>query len=184
MNKRLVASFISVSALTAVTCSAASVHAQTSAPGPYYAVPSWDQKLPPTTRFILLSNWNNEAVLDRETGLVWERTPAGSISDWFVANALCLFKTTGGRMGWQLPTIQQLSSLIDPSVPAPGPRLPAGHPFLDADGPAYWSSTSQAPSGAAAWIMDFSSGFPSGINKGTNFRSAWCVRGGQSADPQ
>ena len=51
-------------------------HAQTTAPGPYYATPSWDQQLPAATRFIVLSNWNSAAVLDRETGLVWERSPA------------------------------------------------------------------------------------------------------------
>ena len=33
--------------------------------GPYYATPSWDQKLPSDTRFIVLTNWNSEAVLDR-----------------------------------------------------------------------------------------------------------------------
>src|SRR5262249_15328144 len=40
--------------------------------GPYYAEPSWDQMLPASTRFIVLSNFNSEAVLDRETGLVWQ----------------------------------------------------------------------------------------------------------------
>ena len=44
--------------------------AQTTANGPYYATPSWDQKLQcdtPATcpRFIVLANWNSEAVLDR-----------------------------------------------------------------------------------------------------------------------
>jgi hypothetical protein len=38
--------------------------------GPYYPTPSWDQKLPAATRFVVLTNWNREAVLDRETGLV------------------------------------------------------------------------------------------------------------------
>src|SRR5713101_6294178 len=45
--------------------------AQTTANGPYYATPSWDQTLACTTlatcpRFIVLSNFNNQAVLDRE----------------------------------------------------------------------------------------------------------------------
>ena len=49
--------------------------AQTTSAGPYYATPSWGQKLQcdtPATcpRFIVLSNWDNAAVLDRETGLV------------------------------------------------------------------------------------------------------------------
>src|SRR5213592_884355 len=43
--------------------------------GPYYATPSWDQKLVYFQRFICLTDWNNEAVLDRETGLVWQRAP-------------------------------------------------------------------------------------------------------------
>ena len=63
--------------------------AQTTANGPYYATPSWDQKLQCDTlttcpRFIVLSNWNSEAVLDRETGLVWERSPGDTNGDGVV----------------------------------------------------------------------------------------------------
>jgi hypothetical protein len=42
------------------------VIAQSTQNGPYYANPSWDQQLPDATRFIVLLNWNSEAVLDRE----------------------------------------------------------------------------------------------------------------------
>ena len=49
--------------------------AQTTAVGPYYATPSWDQTLSSSTRFIVLSNMGSAAVLDRETGVVWERSP-------------------------------------------------------------------------------------------------------------
>ena len=174
-----------IAAVVMVMGGPALVRAQTSAPGPYYAEPAWDQKLPANTRFIVLSNWDSEAVLDRETGLVWERTQAGGISDWFVANARCIGRTVGGRKGWHLPTIQQLASLFDPSVPAPGPRLPAGHPFIGVSAAGYWSATSQTPGGTNAWVMDFSSGDIFGFNaKGTTFKEAWCVRGGQAVDPQ
>ncbi len=44
--------------------------------GPYYANPSWAQQIPAAQCFIVLSNWGNAAVLDRETGLVWERSPS------------------------------------------------------------------------------------------------------------
>src|SRR5688500_2284406 len=70
------------------------------APGPYYATPSWDQQLPASTRFILLSNWNHEAVLDRETGLVWEQTPGLTNEIANNAHETCNRKRLGGRWGW------------------------------------------------------------------------------------
>jgi hypothetical protein len=61
----------------------------TTAAGPYYATPSWDQKLPSSTRFIVLSNWNGDAVLDRETGLVWQKAPDTDQAPWETAVAFC-----------------------------------------------------------------------------------------------
>src|SRR5271169_1120634 len=55
--------------------------AQVSQNGPYYANPSWDQQLPASTRFVVLTNWGSQAVLDRETGLVWELTPSTNQSE-------------------------------------------------------------------------------------------------------
>src|SRR5215470_10507956 len=74
------------------------VHAQTTSNGPYYATPSWDQKFQCDTqatcpRFIMLSNWNNQAVLDRETGLVWERSPLAPCTN----PLFCVVIDNGGR---------------------------------------------------------------------------------------
>src|SRR5215471_2507098 len=66
--------------------------AQTTANGPYYATPSWDQQLPAATRFVVLSNWGGAAVLDRETGFVWEHSPSGTSGiflPWFDAQSHC-----------------------------------------------------------------------------------------------
>src|SRR5262245_21794109 len=99
--------------------------AQTTAPGPYHATPSWDQTLPVSTRFIVLSNWNSAAVLDRETGLVWERSPAFGPTDWQLANLQChsLGSPRGSRpstrMGWRLPSVEELASLVDPTQSNP-----------------------------------------------------------------
>ena len=53
-------------------------------PGPYYALPAWDQKKAAVNRFVVLTNWNSQAVLDKETGLVWERTPAATTTSYGV----------------------------------------------------------------------------------------------------
>lgn len=79
----------------------------TPAQGPYYATPSWSQKLPSATRFITLTNWNSQAVLDRETGLVWA-AGSTSIATFQQAFNACISASIGGRWGWRLPTIQEL----------------------------------------------------------------------------
>ena len=70
--------------------------AATTAAGPYYANPSWDQQLPASTRFVVLSNWidaahpsGGAAVLDRKTGLVWEQSPSTSTFIWEIAQFHC-----------------------------------------------------------------------------------------------
>src|SRR5262249_50627524 len=139
-------------------------HAQTVSNGPYYATPSWDQKLQCDTqttcpRFIVLANWadvfhplGGAAVLDRETGLVWYRAPhLSGLTTWANASVGCLDFRLGGRMGWNLPTIQELSSLVDNSVPGPAPALPPGHPFEITEPSAYWSATTRAGEPDQAW---------------------------------
>jgi hypothetical protein len=156
--------------------------------GPYYATPSWDQKIQCDTsatcpRFIVLANWNNEAVLDRETGLVWEKSPTGSL-DWEGAqNSTCNIKAVGNRKGWRLPTTQELASLMDPSVLSPGPMLPAGHPFTGVQSSYYWSATVSATGAGRAWAVSFGNGDVGTGNESNTF-FVWCVRGGQGPDAQ
>jgi hypothetical protein len=157
--------------------------AQTTAVGPYYATPSWDQTLPASTRFIILSNFNSQAVLDRETGLVWEKSPQVTIHTWAQARDICLNKSVGSRKGWRLPSIPELASLIDPSVAAPGPTLPAGHPFTNVLAPVYWSATTDAGNPTDAWGVGFANGNVFGSDKSVGFRvRVWCVRGGMNAE--
>jgi hypothetical protein len=89
--------------------------------------PAWSQTLPAGQRFVLVMG--GAAVLDKETGLVWEKSPSSRDSTWLDAQLHCNVNSAGGRFGWRLPVIQELASLIDPSVPEPGPTLPPGHPF-------------------------------------------------------
>src|SRR5262245_31886594 len=91
--------------------------AQTAAPGPYYATPSWDQTLACTAvatcpRFVVLSNFGAEAVLDRETGLVWQRTPSVTSFTWLDGVSECRKLTIGNRMGWRMPSLDEIGSLL------------------------------------------------------------------------
>src|SRR5712692_129804 len=79
----------------------------------------WGQPIPPFSvppRFEVLLSYNDQAVLDNETGLVWEQSPGVVRRNWSNAHIHCNQKIVGNRKGFRLPTIQELASLIDPSV--------------------------------------------------------------------
>lgn len=91
-------------------------------------------------------NLSDDMVLDKETGLIWARDaglpPYLSYSnpthDGSGAWDFCRNITLGNRLGWQVPTYDELRSLIDPSKidrvnpPASAPpSLPDGHPFIN-----------------------------------------------------
>jgi hypothetical protein len=182
MSHRLLSALASIAAMVVVTFCAVSLEAQTVAPGPYYAVPSWDQILPSSTRFIVLSNWNSEAVLDRETGLVWQRTAGVALESFSLAKQGCHFARTGNRVGWRLPSVHEFRSLIDASVTSPTAlSLPAGHPFvigLPADA-VYWTGTTVAEAPQLAYGTGLRTFDGLGIfTKQTQARASWCVRGG------
>jgi hypothetical protein len=193
MTRKLSFTF-SLMALGIAALAGSPASAATTAAGPYYATPSWDQTLPASTRFIVLSNFNDEAVLDRETGLVWQRAPGITYDNWYDAVAQCENAKTGGRFGWRLPTATELSSLLDPAATIT-PPLPAGHPFvgLPLSLGLYWTATvtpsDQSKVSLVGW---FPNNFPTfAIATGGNAQSpknvassrTWCVRGGQGVGP-
>jgi hypothetical protein len=159
---------------------AANAAGATTAAGPYYATPSWDQTLPAATRFIVLTNMNSDAVLDRETGLVWEQSPSTAPFDWTHASIQCAQLSKGGRIGWRLPTMQDLASLVDPKQA--NPALPSGHPFGNVQS-AYWSATTFSADASTAWDVFFGLGGVALLSKSSSL-PAWCVRGGQGPDAQ
>jgi hypothetical protein len=162
---------------------ASTAMAVTAAVGPYYATPSWDQTLPASTRFIVLTNMGGAAVLDRETGLVWEQSPDGTNGyNWEGAQIHCNALTKGGRLGWRLPTIQDLASLVDQTV-SPGPTLPAGHPFSNVQSDFYWSATTSTIDTSLGWYVGFNFGFTD-VNGKSGSLYVWCVRGGHGVDYQ
>ncbi len=76
---------------------------------------SWSKKITGKKRFEILSAFNDQAVLDKETGLVWERSPSIKPRTWYEAVGDCRSKNVGDRLGWRLPAIEELASLVDPT---------------------------------------------------------------------
>ena len=116
--------------------------------------PSWYQILSADKRFVLVMN--DEAVLDKETGLVWERSPVTeSIWDLGDAEQRTYEKVIANRKSWRLPTIEELSSLVDSTQ---NPALPIGHPFKNIQSGIYHSSTTSGRIGTTTyreWAIDF-----------------------------
>ena len=113
---KLISRIVGVLFLAMVLVTPGPAQAQTTSNGPYYATPAWDQKLDCTTmatcpRFIVLLNWSSAAVLDRETGLVWEQSPSTRTFPWSrvdsqpnpPAAVYCNELNVGNRKGWRLP---------------------------------------------------------------------------------
>ena len=176
---RVILGLLALGVLAGVALTTSSAPAA-SGVGPYFPEPAWDRKLPAAFRFLVLTNWENEAVLDRETGLVWERTPDTLPQSWAGAKIACLNRTVSNRRGWRLPSIVELTSLADPSV-TPGPSLPPGHPFVGIQSTRYWSATADAENPTNAFLVFFSGGGVGGGPK-TDVVPVWCVRGGMNAD--
>ena len=153
--------------------------------------PFWDDQVNSPARFKVLSEFGGAAVFDKETGLVWEKSPGDTDGDgdvdtnddltWANARSHCANKNVGGRKGWRLPSFAELASLVDPNNPDGNPDLPPGHPFVNVQSSLYWSATTVADDTAFAWDVRFSNGNVSTFNK-TFTRFVWCVRAGMNAD--
>jgi hypothetical protein len=176
-RSRIILGLLSLGLLVGVALTANPAQA-VSGPGPYYAEPAWDQ-IKGAGRFLILTNWNSEAVLDKETGLVWERSPATTVHTWSDARVQCTGRTTGNRKGWRLPSVHELASLIHPAQATP--TFPPGHPFLNLQSGVYWSATANADDPSLAWNVFFNNGVVNGINNKASSSHAWCVRGGMNA---
>lgn len=141
--------------------------------------PAWSQKISDASkRFQTVLD--GEAVLDKETGLVWEKSPDTTTRAWISAVAYAYGKAVGGRRGWRLPTVEELASLVDPTVS--NPALPSGHPFTNVQSSSYWTATTNAYNSANAYYVAFNVG---SVNNGAGKDVSlyvWCVRGGHGHD--
>jgi hypothetical protein len=135
-----------------------------------FTPPAWSYQVPAAAdRFQVVLG--GTAVLDRETGLVWQRIPATGLAlNWADALDYCVGSFTGGR-GWRLPTVQELSSLA---------LLPADHPFAPAArGVLFWTSTTRASDATKAFAIrpdPVAFSLLSVLKSDATSSHGWCVR--------
>jgi hypothetical protein len=112
-----------------------------------------------------------EAVLDHETGLVWDREPDPSIVTgiWLDARVHCANKVLGSRGGWRLPSLPELTSLLF--------GLGAGTPFQWDSAQRYWTMTGVAQNRFSAWAVYGTGSTPAVRAIRNSPGHAWCVRG-------
>lgn len=149
----------------------------TATPAAAGAPEGWDKLINSPGRFKVLTQFQSEAVLDKETGLVWERTPSSTVFAWGSVQKLCVGTVIGQRRGWRAPTIWELMSLGDPAQS--NPALPPGNPFgnISITVP-YWSSSADPDDGARGLQEGFGIGGGGVISAlKTDTAGRWCVRG-------
>ena len=80
-------------------------------------------------------------------------------------------------MGWRLPTLQEILTLVDPTRDPPS--LPLGHPFINIQPDDYWSATTFGENTDLAWAGGFENDTtaPGARFAGkTQLLFVWCVR--------
>lgn len=142
----------------------------------------------------------NGTVTDNNTGLMWQKCSVGQNNDatcsgtaayynWYQASGtynasynstsknVCGELRVGGYSDWRLPTKKELMSIVDYSVPYPGPTI-VGAYFPNTVSSGYWSSTPGAYYPSYAWYVHFGNGGDNYFNK-YNYFYVRCVRGEQ-----
>jgi len=118
-------------------------------------------------------------VLDRMTGLRWERTPTfvasqptAELSSFARAVRYCSALIINGNASFRVPSVNELQTLVDDTNPelAIDPEV-----FPGASADDYWSTSLLAGDPESAWFVSFSDGF-SGTTALTTPKAVRCVR--------
>jgi len=95
-------------------------------------------------------------VMDNITGLMWQKGDDGIIRNQDEAIAYCRGLELGGYTDWRLPSVRELSSLIQYDMFSPAISDTA---FPDIRPEHYWSSTVNPVDSSKAWYVNFYDGY-------------------------
>jgi hypothetical protein len=114
------------------------------------------------------------SVYDTKTKLTWQQTVSSTTYTWADAQAHCAgVGASLGGMGWRLPTLKELQTLVDYSQATGAMIDPTAFP--SAPSSVFWSGSSVAGSPSLAWLVSFYGGYSNsfGITYAFDVR---CVR--------
>lgn len=131
----------------------------------------------PSPRFVVGAGTEADCVTDQLTGLMWVRAPDSITTTWSNALASANGLTLCGFSDWRLPNVNELESLVNSEVANQAIFLNT-QGFSGVAANDYWSSSSFALNGTAAWIVDMFSGYM-GVNSKVVGHYVWPVRAGQ-----
>ena len=97
---------------------------------------------------------------------------------WHTAQYQCANAIAGQRVGWRLPTLSELQSLVDKAHTKP--TLPPGHPFVGGVQLQnyFWTQTQVADQPNYYYAVEFDAGrFTPVPNMAGSTNYVWCVRG-------
>ena len=111
-------------------------------------------------------------VIDRVTGLMWQReVPAGAYT-WEEAGNACACLSLAGHADWRLPTRIELVSLVDFTRGEPAIDQAA---FPNTPPLWFWTSSTRADDDTFAWFIYFENGYSNHHQKDETYRMR-CVR--------
>lgn len=97
----------------------------------------------------------NGTVTDEATSLMWQQVTSEKIMNWNQAIVYCKNLKLGGYKGWRLPTITELSSLVDST--RSNPAIDSNY-FPNTFLTFHWSSSTEESHIKYAWGVAFSYG--------------------------
>ena len=95
-------------------------------------------------------------VFDTKTGRTWQQASSATYYTWANAGPYCASLNLNGT-GWRLPSVKELQTLVDDTVPQFGPTIDLTI-FPNTPGARFWASTLRASDSSYAWEVDFTYG--------------------------
>jgi Protein of unknown function (DUF1566) len=115
---------------------------------------------------------------DTKTKLTWQRAAAAGTMTWANAKTYCAGQgpSTLGGTGWRLPTLKELLTLVNLSLPSSvSVATIDSAAFPETIATLFWTATARAGSTTQAWYVGFNSG-SFGPNVTTASYAVRCVR--------